>query len=98
MFLFLAVFGCFLMRRSCLLLLQNSLIDSRQNFFNMKLVSLLLSFCAAKPHVTEPIDVRVYSTVPIARHVTASVIEKEQTHEGYSRTEDIKALEEIVPS
>ncbi len=47
------------------------------------LVALLLSSCVPKPHMTEAVDVRVYSTVPIARLVAASVIEKEQIHEGY---------------
>ncbi len=47
------------------------------------LVALLLSSCAPKPHVTESANVHVYSTVPLARLVAASVIKKEQIHEGY---------------
>ena len=47
------------------------------------LVALLLGACAPKPHATESVNVQVVSTVPIARLVAASVIQKEQIHQGY---------------
>ncbi|MBI5002027.1 hypothetical protein HZC31_01430 [Candidatus Woesearchaeota archaeon] len=47
------------------------------------LVALLLGACAPKPQTIESANVHIYSTVPIARLVAASVIQKEQIHEGY---------------
>ncbi len=47
------------------------------------LATLLLGACAPKPHATESVNVQIVSTVPIARLVAASVIDKDQIHEGY---------------
>ena len=66
----------FLRTKMFLLLMRRTILDGM-------LVGMLASGCAPKRPMIEAVNAHVYCPIHLARLVAASVIQKEQIHEGY---------------